>query len=730
MELPFLPGNVFERDLSKTRHHKSHAFDYRNDVSVFVGEKKPGIGGIPLPGQDLKQNTSVFPPGEGTALPSWVAFDRQVLRFYAYFQEAVHELRDERYRIRNCLIYFYLEDDSIEVIEPKVKNSGIPQGTLIRRHRIPLPPPDDDKFYTVEHFAISKEISLYSRTFKITDCDQFTRRFLAKLGNKMGSDLILPVDPYAKRRQDMKESMQPLRPYEKHDTLKQFLENDRQVLRFFGIWDDTDNMFGDSRELVVHYFLADDTVEVLERVPANAGRDAGPVFLRRSRLPKSPVPLPQPGEIANRTVLNVFGPMGAGGRYILDSLKTGARDTKYYSDSDLTIGAVIDVWGRRILLCSCDDFTKHYYHTKYGVENFDSLPYRDEAAPPNPPEVAPYNGFGSEEDSLSNCLHLIPKPPRRNFQKFMLKDRHGLESNVLRIEARFETTRPIDIDRRFIISYFLSDDTLSVFEPPQRNSGIIGGKFMERRPVKKPDHDGSPTAQSYYTAQDLFIGAVLELSRYKFILINADSYALDYMEKHCNEFAVADWQRIVGKLRSLAGNKQGEGLGQFERHDPDKTGLVPQDLFKSLVRRFTDGSLVEHEIVTLARHYGNNMCGFLDGSDVASQVRDHLRQANFSSFAHLTDAFLHRDKERSGFIGRDDLLSVCEEKSVPISDEVLNMLMDQCQMNDAGQIDYNTFVAWLNWKEMPTKNSGSAQDTAHINYKKLFGDVFPTSEVQ
>jgi len=27
-----------------------------------------------------------------------------------------------------CKIYFYLEDDSIQVIEPKVQNSGIPQG--------------------------------------------------------------------------------------------------------------------------------------------------------------------------------------------------------------------------------------------------------------------------------------------------------------------------------------------------------------------------------------------------------------------------------------------------------------------------------------------------------------------------------------------------------------------------------------------------------------------------
>ena len=33
--------------------------------------------------------------------------------------------------------------------------------------------------------------------------------------------------------------MQPLRPYEKLDTLQQFLEHDRQVLRFDCHWDDT-----------------------------------------------------------------------------------------------------------------------------------------------------------------------------------------------------------------------------------------------------------------------------------------------------------------------------------------------------------------------------------------------------------------------------------------------------------------------------------------------------------
>ena len=54
----------------------------------------------------------------------------------------------------------------------------------------------------------------------------------------------------------------------------------------------------------------------------------------------------------------------------------------------------------------------------------------------------------------------------------MEKDRRGLDSNVLRFLAKMDTTKPIDMERRFIISYFLSDDTILVFEPPVRNSGI------------------------------------------------------------------------------------------------------------------------------------------------------------------------------------------------------------------------------------------------------------------
>ena len=92
----------------------------------------------------------------------------------------------------------------------------------------------------------------------------------------------------------------------------------------------------------------------------------------------------------------------------------------------------------------------------------------------------PYNGFGSHEDSLRTCDALIPKAVEKDFIKFLQNDRDGLDSKILRFVAQMETNYEVDASRRFIISYYLSDDTVAVFEPPVRNSGVIGGKFLER----------------------------------------------------------------------------------------------------------------------------------------------------------------------------------------------------------------------------------------------------------
>lgn len=48
---------------------------------------------------------------------------------------------------------------------------------------------------------------------------------------------------------------------------------------------------------VVHYYLADDTIEVAEATPPNSGRDPFPLLLRRSRLPRQ---LPTVGACTGR----------------------------------------------------------------------------------------------------------------------------------------------------------------------------------------------------------------------------------------------------------------------------------------------------------------------------------------------------------------------------------------------------------------------------------------------
>lgn len=67
---------------------------------------------------------------------------------------------------------------------------------------------------------------------------------------------------------------------------------------------------------------------------------------------------------------------------------------------------------------------------------------------------------------------------------------------------------PADEGRRFILSYFLSNDMMSIFEKPTRNSGVLGGKFLEKTSIHKPgstvDHP------QFYSPADFAIGATIE----------------------------------------------------------------------------------------------------------------------------------------------------------------------------------------------------------------------------
>lgn len=71
-----------------------------------------------------------------------------------------------------------------------------------------------------------------------------------------------------------------------------------------------------------------------------------------------------------------------------------------------------------------------------------------------------------------------------------------------------DSQNPKDESRRFVLSYFLSNDMISIFEKPTRNSGIISGKFLEKTRVPKP---GSTVDNpEFYSPADFAIGATVE----------------------------------------------------------------------------------------------------------------------------------------------------------------------------------------------------------------------------
>jgi EF-hand domain-containing protein 1 len=96
------------------------------------------------------------------------------LRFYGYFKEHVVESRLENFRIKKITIFYYLEDKSIMVTEPKQVNSGTPQGVFLKR-QVVLKPDGSGQPFMPDDFGIGIDIGIFGRQTRIYDCDAYTR---------------------------------------------------------------------------------------------------------------------------------------------------------------------------------------------------------------------------------------------------------------------------------------------------------------------------------------------------------------------------------------------------------------------------------------------------------------------------------------------------------------------------------------------------------------------------
>ncbi|XP_017777691.1 PREDICTED: EF-hand domain-containing protein 1-like [Nicrophorus vespilloides] len=547
--LPKLPGLSF-RDPSIQRFHLCQTFDiingYRHPKMHFTGHgnSELDINSVayvsklePLhydPSLTYGRTRAKAPP---LYLPHYALYDQKCLTFKAFFKQSVFESPAEYFRVRHVNIIYFLEDDSMTVMEPKTANSGFDQGRLVKRGKIPKT--DHGEVWHWKDLNVGIDICIYGIVYHTVDCDKYTKEFMRSQGVIVGETEALPPDPYTQDRK-FKTQIHCTTTPPADDKFRRFLEYDGKILKFDAMWDDRDSEYGEIRPYEILYFLADDTVAVKEVMQNNEGRDPFPQLLRKTKLPKiwTERPVNYPSIYLERS---------------------DAEVNEYYQPKDFRVGETIFVLGRRMFLYDCDKFTRNYYQKVLRYEQQPAIDMKPKEKPKIKPPMPPHDGFGSLEDSMQNTYMMIPKPPRKDVIKQVTN-----ANKFLRYEMKFDAVHPEDTIRRFVMKYNLGDGTVNIYEIIIENSGVIGGKYLRNTMLTKPG--GDPLDPDYYSPADFYIGGVITVYEQRFIIIGADLYVYRYMQENPDKFPC----EIIENMRNymfIQGHLKDDLLDEEQEYD-------------------------------------------------------------------------------------------------------------------------------------------------------------------
>ncbi|GAB5036391.1 protofilament ribbon protein of flagellar microtubules [Nannochloropsis oceanica] len=307
--------------------------------------------------------------------PPWLQKDdREVLRYYAYSHEPVYEGGDVNvkvFRVRYFTIYYFTSSGMLSVKEPAQVNSGITQGTYLRKQKVPKATCQQQlegnernpRFFSPSDFAVGATVAFYGRPLVITDADTYTREWHARtLGQPLGARLDSPVDghrnqrlcmeqPLLVRRQKQEVRRQQEREQQGQDNavaipktrkLLPYPRRDTKVLRFFCAFGD-ERCVGGPHRCVLYYYVGNQEMEIKET--KEQGRYHFPNFLNRQQV------LSESGQV--------------------------------YQAEDLRCGDFIKVYGRQLLLVFCDASTVEWYATRSISQVPLPITSSDSAGPPS-----------------------------------------------------------------------------------------------------------------------------------------------------------------------------------------------------------------------------------------------------------------------------------------------------------------------------------------------------------
>ncbi|KAF7403139.1 EF-hand domain-containing protein 1-like [Vespula maculifrons] len=522
--LPLIPGYSF-RDPSIQDYRFKRKFGFLNGFRT-LNDSKFGIGGRPIDVASLaymeEKDPIQYDPsltygrvrdyGYQQFVPHYALYAQKCLRFKAFFRQGIFNSPNEHFRIRHVYIMYFLEDDTLCVTEPFIENAGFLQGKLVRRDKIAKNINGD--YFHWKDLNVGKDICIYGIVYHIIDCDLFTREFLSSQGIDVGDKEDTPIDPYIGDRK-MKIKVTECVTRMPDDARRRFLEYDRMILSFDAKWND------DYYQIM--YFLMDDTIAIREVHKPNNGKDPVTMLLKRMKVPKNwkYFPSSYPG---------IY--MEYGDPEIIE----------YYTPKDFKIGETVYIFGRQFLLYDCDLFTRKYYSEVLKIIQPSSIPIDppiDQIKPLSEHKIPPHIMLGTPEDTYASCLSYRVKPPKkdviRQLSNFPRK---------LRYSMKMDNVHPEDQDRDFVLEYNLSEGTVLIQELEKRNSGRREGCFLKATLVKKPGTDRDNPL--YYTPQDFFIGARINVFNHYFTINGADLFVYRYMEANPEKFC----QQIRDNMRN------------------------------------------------------------------------------------------------------------------------------------------------------------------------------------
>ncbi|GFQ81432.1 EF-hand domain-containing family member C2 [Trichonephila clavata] len=684
------------------------------------------------------------------------------LKFYASFDNR-GEPANDRMQFRDCHVLYFVGDGTIKVYEPKLRNSGMVQGCLVNRNLIPKP---EGGFYRLDDLKIGETVVFFGKSFKLLDCDPFTKTFLREMGYRVNSPEPRFTDPVTADRseKDMHRSNihKPMKKCHKGEV---FLKNFPSVLRFYGIYKRSETQFEEERYVSIYYQLYDGRMKIIDDEKLRNAQEFILVGGHDSYIVLKPMHVPKTlknlsvDHIGNgRTILNLSGNtkdtrldklliahrLKQLGTFVDDrNPPPDRKEQDFYTPEDLELGKTIDIFGAKVFLYDCDEFTKEFYKHKFDKEfvpvtlpELKRFKYRNLVYPQE---------FGKPSDSLTSCWKIGPSSNKKitnmcnsfsilqnkgggseNLLQFHRLCRDGLDGKILRFLSNILTDEPIKKHDFFVISFYLEDDTIEInkFDLNQTCNYGLGRIHLHRMKVAKPTTNPVNANNCFYQKSDLYVGNVICANSEQHYLFDADEYTLKYMEEHSNIFPHSNFQLLMNTFQHFLREKANSLKTAFESADVSQKGVVSYDNFRNIIRQHLpqEESVLtpEQQIITLARFSCLKEYIGPRFEELVSRVQAELRRQRFQDFDKLKESFELFDVQygnRTGFFTTTNAYNILLSFPLNINKDLLKLFIFKFPTKES-LIDYLKVIHCLDYVKHPAVEPDKTPYAFNLNWKE------------